>query len=243
MDQKKTPAPSIPLWQTIVFTLLTLVVFLFAQTSALQHYTDSQIANFPEMERAELLKIMTTDATAVSLISIIGAIAATVFLLLIIHLRSLSIKQYLSLHWYTKRDLINWQLVMIGFIALTSFFAYVISHETSDFMKRLWESCDNVVLLMIAVVIAAPIFEECLFRGFLFSGLQQSHLGTGAAIVFSAAAWAVIHTQYGTFDLITVFVFGIILAVARIASRSLLLPITLHSTFNFFAVLEMAIFN
>ena len=110
-------------------------------------------------------------------------------------------------------------------------------------MKRLWESCDNVVLLLIAVVIAAPIFEECLFRGFLFSGQQQSHLGTGAAIVFSAAAWAVIHTQYGTFDLITVFVFGIILAVARIASRSLLLPITLHGTFNFFAVLEMAIFN
>ncbi|PWQ93939.1 CPBP family intramembrane glutamic endopeptidase [Leucothrix arctica] len=243
MDQNTAPAPSIPLWQTIVFTLLTLVVFLFAQTSALQHYTDSQMANFPEMERSALLKIMSSDATAVSLVSIIGAITATAFLLLIIHLRSLSIKQYLSLYSYTKRDLINWQLVMIAFIAITSLFAYVISHETSDFMKRLWESCDNVVLLLIAVVIAAPIFEECLFRGFLFSGLQQSHLGTGAAIVFSAAAWAVIHTQYGTFDLITVFVFGIILAVARIASHSLLLPITLHGTFNFFAVLEMAIFN
>jgi membrane protease YdiL (CAAX protease family) len=243
MDQNNTPAPSIPLWQTIVFTLLALVVFLFAQTSALQHYTDSQVANFPEMDRTALLKLMSSDATAVSIVSIVGGIVATAFLLLIIHLRGLPIKQYLSVQAFSKRDLINWQLVMIGFIALTSLVAYLISHQTSDFMVRLWETCDNVILLLIAVAIVAPIFEECLFRGFLFSGLQQSHLGTGAAIVFSSAAWAVIHTQYGTFDLISVFAFGIILATARVASRSLLLPIALHGTFNFFAVLEMALFN
>ena len=118
MDQNNTPAPSIPLWQTIVFTLLALVVFLFAQTSALQHYTDSQVANFPEMDRTALLKLMSSDATAVSIVSIVGGIVATAFLLLVIHLRGLPIKQYLSVQAFSKRDLINWQLVMIGFIAL-----------------------------------------------------------------------------------------------------------------------------
>lgn len=243
MDQKDSPAVTIPVWQTIAFTLLTLVVFVFAQTSVLQHYTDSQLAKFPESSRTELLTIMATDATAVSWISIITSIVATAFLLLIIHLRNLPIKHYLALHPYTKRDLVNWQLVMIGFVLIISLMAYLISHETSDFMQKLWESCDNVLLLLIAVVIAVPIFEECLFRGFVFSGLQKSHLGTGAAIVFSSAAWAVIHTQYGAFDLISIFLLGIILAMARIASKSLLLPITLHGTFNFFAVLEMAIFS
>ena len=243
MDQKNQQSVGIPLWQTILFTLLTLIVFIFAQTSVLQHYTDSQVDKFPDMERTQLLSMMASDATAVSLISIITSIIATAFIFLVIHLRGLPIKQYLALHSYSKRDLINWQLVMIGFIATTTLAAYLISHEASEFMQKLWESCDNIVLLLLAVVIAAPIFEECLFRGFLFTGLQQSHLGTGAAIVFSSAAWAVIHTQYGAFDLISIFLFGIILAMARIASKSLLLPITLHGTFNFFAVLEMAIFS
>jgi len=240
MEQDNSPS-GIPLWQTILFTFLTLIVFIFAQTSVLQYYAESQVANYPGMERSALLSMMTTQATAVSIISIISSFLATAFLLLVIHLRNLPIKLYLALHNYTKRDLINWQLVMIAFIVIITLIAFLISHETSEFMIKLWESCNNVVLLLIAVVIAAPIFEECLFRGFLFTGLQ-SHLGTGAAIVFSSTAWAMIHTQYGAFDLVTVFLFGIILVMARIASKSLLLPITMHATFNFLAILEMAIF-
>ncbi|RVU86184.1 CPBP family intramembrane metalloprotease [Leucothrix sargassi] len=233
----------IPVWQTIVITLVTLIVFLFSQIVVLEHYTDSQLANYPDMERDALRSMLASGATAISWMTIVTSIVATSFLLLMVYLRGLSIKQYLGIQPFSKRDLINWQIVMLGFIAFTSFFAYVISHQPSEFMIKLWESTDNIVLLLIAVVIAAPIFEETLFRGFMFSGIQRSYLGTGVAIGFSAASWAVIHTQYQAFDLITIFFFGILLAMARIASQSLLLPITLHATFNFFGVLEMAIFN
>ena len=243
MPPNNTSASAIPLWQTLLFTLLTLIVFYFAQSVVLQHYISIQKTASPDAGVAALFEKVASDATAISLVSILSSIAASLFLLLIMHLRSLPIKLYLSLNTFSKRDFFNWLLVMFGLIAFMHLFAYAISHETSDFMQNLWDSADNVILLMIAVVIAAPIFEELLFRGFLFSGLQSSYLGTGVAIGFSSAAWAITHPQYGAFELITLFAFGILLAVSRVASRSILLPITLHAIFNLFAVLQMAIFH
>jgi membrane protease YdiL (CAAX protease family) len=51
-------------------------------------------------------------------------------------------------------------------------------------------------LFWIAVVIFAPAFEEFLFRGFSFIGLQKSRLGSAGATILTALVWAVLHIQY-----------------------------------------------
>ena len=244
MQSPDTAKPSITLFQTLSLSLLVLVVYIFLQSSLLQHFARAQVGELADAKAlTEAMKALVYDARVLSYLEIISGTLATLFIVLIVHLRNTSPVQHLKLYTFQKQDLISWLVVLAGFTALLTLISWILPHDSSDFMQRIWESCDNVILLIIGIVIVAPVFEETLFRGFLFTGIQQSHLGTGVAIGFNSAAWAIIHTQYGAFDLISIFVLGILLSIARIASGSLLVPIILHGTFNLFAILEMAIFS
>lgn len=45
------------------------------------------------------------------------------------------------------------------------------------FMEEVYNTTEAMWLLWLAIVVAAPIFEEVFFRGFLLSGLNKSFLG------------------------------------------------------------------
>lgn len=244
MQQPDSSKPAITLFQTLLFAFLTLIVYIFLQSSLLQHFARAQVGELaPPEELATAMKALINDARVLSYIEIVSGTLTTLFIILLLKLRNVSPIEYLKLYPFQKRDLFNWLAVLAVFTAALTLVSWLISHESSEFMQNIWESCDNVFLLIIGIVIVAPIFEETLFRGFVFTGIQQSHLGTGAAIVFTSAIWAMIHTQYGAFDLISIFLLGILFSIARIASGSLLVPIVLHGAFNLFAILEMAIFS
>ena len=226
---------------TLFYSAMVLVFYVLIQNAVLKHFMDELSASNGEKSFEELITALSTDATTVSVGIIFGTISALLFLVLLIRFRKVDVKEFLYLHPYKARDLFNWFLVFVAFSLLMTLIAWLISHQTPEFMLKLWASRDNTLILLFAIVIAAPVFEECLFRGFLLSGLQNSHLGTGAAIVISSAFWAMIHTQYGSFELVTIFALGLILAVSRIASGSLYVPIILHASNNLFAVVEMAL--
>jgi hypothetical protein len=86
---------------------------------------------------------------------------------------------------------------------------------------------DAPALLLLAVL-AAPLFEEYLFRGLLFRGMQRS-LGTVRAVAASAALFAVVHPPISALP-----VFGLGLAAAAVFQRGglLLAPILAHATYN-----------
>jgi ABC-2 type transport system permease protein len=83
-------------------------------------------------------------------------------------------------------------------------------------------------ILMLMAVLAAPLFEEYLFRGLLYRGMQRS-LGTAPAIAASAALFAIVHPPV---SVLPVFVLG--LAAATVFQRGglLLAPILAHATYN-----------
>ncbi|HDN26885.1 MAG TPA: CPBP family intramembrane metalloprotease [Thioploca sp.] len=93
-----------------------------------------------------------------------------------------------------------------------------------------------------AIVVAAPLFEEIFFRGFLFAGFQSSRLGNTGAILLTSLAWTVIHLQYEIYELSIVFVLGIILGIARLMSQSLYVPIAIHAFANLLATIELVIY-
>lgn len=241
--QKTDPSkPVITLFQTLSLALLTLVVYVFIQGSLLQHFAKDQVSDLDDPAAlATLMQSLIYNARVLSYVEIINGTLTTLFIFLLIHLRNVSPVEHLQLYSFKKRDLLNWLAVLAAFTVILALVSWLVSHESSEFMSKIWESCDNVFLLILAIVIVAPIFEETLFRGFVFTGIQQSHLGTGAAIVFNSAIWAMIHTQYGAFDLVSIFLLGILFSASRIASGSLLVPIILHGSFNLFAIIEMAI--
>jgi membrane protease YdiL (CAAX protease family) len=90
------------------------------------------------------------------------------------------------------------------------------------------------------MVVAAPVFEELFFRGFLLAGFQRTILGTAGAVVVTSLLWAVIHTQYDLYYMATIFVRGVVLGLARVHSGSLILPIGLHAFVNGLATMQTA---
>ena len=236
------PQHPIGLGLTLFYSTMVLVFYVLIQNAVLKHFFDKQSGGVDAKSFDEIIKILSTDADAISTGISLGACSAILFLVLLIRFRKVDVKEHLLLKPFVFRDLLNWFFVLIGFTVIFTVIAWLMSHETPDFMLKVWNSRENTVLLLFAILVAAPVFEELLFRGFIFTGVQNSHLGTGAAIVISSAFWAMIHTQYGSFELITIFVLGIVLAVSRIASGSLYVPIFLHASNNLFAVLEMALF-
>jgi ABC-2 type transport system permease protein len=77
-------------------------------------------------------------------------------------------------------------------------------------------------------VIAAPIFEEFIFRGLIFGGLRRS-FGMWPAALASAAVFAIMHPAV---SIVPVFVMGMCAAWLYERTRGLLAPILAHATYN-----------
>jgi ABC-2 type transport system permease protein len=77
-------------------------------------------------------------------------------------------------------------------------------------------------------VLAAPLFEEFIFRGLIFGGLRRM-FGFGASALASAAIFAVVHPLV---SFIPVFVMGAAAALVYERTRMLAAPIVLHAVYN-----------
>jgi len=87
----------------------------------------------------------------------------------------------------------------------------------------------RISLWMIGLaVVAAPLFEEFLFRGLVFQGLRRSQ-GPLLAVLGSAALFALVHPPLAV---IPVFGLGIAAAVSFQRSKLLLAPIITHAVYN-----------
>jgi CAAX protease family protein len=98
-----------------------------------------------------------------------------------------------------------------------------------------------LLLLWLAVVVATPLGEETLFRGFLFRGWLRKPRDAWPVILLTALLWALIHVQYDWFVIAQVFVFGVMLGWLRWVTGSTVLTMLLHGLINCEGMLETAI--
>jgi ABC-2 type transport system permease protein len=89
---------------------------------------------------------------------------------------------------------------------------------------------DGATLLWLGAlaVIAAPIFEEFIFRGLIFGGLRRS-LGVGSAALASAAIFAIVHPPAAV---VPVFVLGLCTAFVYARTRMLAASMIVHALYN-----------
>lgn len=90
---------------------------------------------------------------------------------------------------------------------------------------------DWVALLVFLVTasIAAPVFEEIFFRGFLLPSLTR-YVPVWGTILISAAIFSVAHLSLA--EVLPLATLGIVLGVVYTRSRSLFAPILLHALWN-----------
>ncbi|MGB3207873.1 MAG: CPBP family intramembrane glutamic endopeptidase, partial [Crinalium sp.] len=86
--------------------------------------------------------------------------------------------------------------------------------------------------------IAAPLFEEFLFRGFLLPSLTRYFPAWGA-IILSSFLFAIAHLSLS--EVLPLMTLGIILGVVYTRSRNLLSSILLHSLWNSGTLLSLFI--
>jgi ABC-2 type transport system permease protein len=76
--------------------------------------------------------------------------------------------------------------------------------------------------------LAAPLFEEFIFRGLIFGGLRRS-LSPGAATLASAAIFAIVHPPL---SIIPVFFLGVCAALVYERTKMLVAATLVHAFYN-----------
>jgi ABC-2 type transport system permease protein len=97
-----------------------------------------------------------------------------------------------------------------------------------DVMRESVQGLSATIWIPLLAVIAAPIFEEFIFRGLIFGGLRRS-LDAVPAIVASAAVFAIVHPPV---SMIPVFGLGLCAALAYDRTKMLLAPMIAHGIYN-----------
>ncbi len=176
------------------------------------------------------------DGTVVSISIMIGCVLLVVISALVIRVRGGNLKQYLALRPFSLAvgmGMIGLLLIfMIGSQALT----YMLDKSPLAFVDPLYQSVSSVWLLIFAMVIVAPIYEELIFRGILWSAIAEQftsppdteYRGAIVASLVTSLIFAVIHLQYGIYEISTIVVLALLFCYARIKSGSLILPMLLH---------------
>ncbi len=113
------------------------------------------------------------------------------------------------------------------------------------YLKMSLSSSFLFAIALFTVVIAAPVLEELLFRGFLLNFLKR-YLGRMAAIILTSIAFSLFHfstsQNLGNIPLVaSLFTLALFLGFIYERQRSLFAPIFLHMTFNIVSILRILI--
>jgi membrane protease YdiL (CAAX protease family) len=88
------------------------------------------------------------------------------------------------------------------------------------------------IVMLFVIGVGAPLSEELLFRGFLFSGLAKSRLGLVGTSILTTLLWTIMHWGYSVFGLIEVLAIGLYFSWLLIRTGSLWTTIFCHAVYN-----------
>jgi membrane protease YdiL (CAAX protease family) len=135
---------------------------------------------------------------------------------------------------------LGWTFIIIVFGVLVDLILTLLHQpKTSEFMLKVYNSTDPRWPLWLAVGVAAPIFEEIAFRGFIFRGLAASRLRWYGAALITSVLWAAIHSQYDWYQVSVIFALGLVFGAARALTNSTLLTVWLHCFVNILASIQI----
>ncbi len=154
-----------------------------------------------------------------------------------------AIRSYFPLEsdWFRFRFRSNWILWGVGGYCVAIPIVLIISLLNQQFwqgkggsnplLQLVLEGKDTLALSLFfsTAAIAAPLFEELLFRGFLLPSLTR-YMSVWGAIGLSSLIFAAAHLSIS--ELLPLFSLGMILGIVYTRSRNLLAPMLVHALWN-----------
>jgi membrane protease YdiL (CAAX protease family) len=230
-------------WATVGFGLLIGIVLLITNVLVVVVFAFVRIAADPALSISLLVESMLTDGLLITLSTLASTVVGVGIIIIIVKARgSISIAEYLGFKSITKKTILILLAISTGFIILEVSLGFLLEPpNSSGYMTEVYKNSVWPVLFWITVVIFAPVCEETFFRGFLFAGLVKSRIGVAGTIFITALIWALLHVQYGAYEITTIFITGILLGIVRFKTKSLLSPLLVHAFINLVAMLGIAI--
>ena len=219
-------------WWALLFIFLSfnLIPIPFA---ILISYLGDWVYSNPVTVNMNYLGEIKMHPIADNLTSILSMAALVSFIIWRMRVRNISLNELGSLD-LNKKDLLYGCAFLVLFIIFEELYMLALGIEMPEGFITFMLS-EPLILGLISVIIIAPIAEEFIFRGFLYSQLSRTKLGPWGAVTLSSLLWTAIHFQYEALILVVLFGFGIFLGYIRMAYNNLSLPIALHAINNTFA--------
>jgi len=186
-----------------------------------------------------------THGPFVAIVTIGAAVVPLAVIAFAVQSAGCRLSEYLGLHFPERRYVLLGLLSLAIIIPLVDLVSWLAGYAvTPSFVIDIYRSARDaggLLLLMVALVVAAPLVEEVVFRGFLLPGLAASRLGASGAILLTSVIWALLHAQYQPFYLLQIVVLGVVFGWLRLKSGSTALTILLHGLLNLAALGQAAV--
>ena len=154
------------------------------------------------------------------------------FLVRVIHQKDiLETFRWQNTHHYRVISLVGLGAILaITVLAVSSFFP----PSSPPAVEKLTESPRSVLLLAIFSICFAPLIEEIIFRGFLYSVFSEIR-GTRLAVIATAVLFAIMHAPQlwpSMAGILMILAVGYVLSIVRERSNSLIPSFILHTAYN-----------
>jgi membrane protease YdiL (CAAX protease family) len=235
------PASAAKPWGLVATFGLGVIALLAGQMAALaalSWWFGAKLSGMPDFSG---------DGVAVTLVIVVST-PVQVALLALFAQRAGGVAAY-YLGWTRPRrsEVVFGVAAIIAVIVVTNVVSWLLGRGlVTQFQSDIYRTAAAVgwlpmLWLWLAVVVATPIGEETLFRGFLFRGWLRTPRDAWPVIVITSLLWALIHVQYDWYVTGQVFVFGVLLGWMRWATGSTLLVILLHGVINLEGMIETVV--
>lgn len=232
------PTPNDPPWNSgVAFGVwfASVVLILLVPTLVLLPYVLSISGQFAD--NAGLVEFIKSDVTAtiLQIAAIIPAHILTIILAWFVVTRSRTFSFRQTLGWRSG-GMVWWHYVaiMAGFFALAGVVGNYFPEQENELIRILQSSRYAVFLVAFMATVTAPLVEEVVYRGILYSAFQRT-FGVAIAVVAVTFLFAIVHVpqyypSFSTIFLLTVL--SLTLTLVRVRTNNLLPCIILHTIFN-----------
>jgi len=234
----ENPTPDNPPWNSwAAFGVwLASVVFLIVLGNLfLLPYLLKQNLEFTNQQA--LIEFTKSDPTAV-LLQLAATIPAHLLTLLlawmvVTRFNKFSFRQTLG---WGKGGFMWWHypLILIGIFAVSAIVSYFVPEHDNDMMRMLRSSRAAVFIVAFLATFTAPLVEEVIYRGILYSAFQRT-FGVAPAVFIVTLIFAAVHFYQYWGSPATIFLIcflSLILTLVRVRAKSLLPCIILHTAIN-----------
>ncbi|GIU81911.1 MAG: CPBP family intramembrane metalloprotease [Acidobacteria bacterium] len=229
--------PSWHILTAILVWLISVLSVIFTQALSTVFY--AQYKNLRFTNPQEFSEIIQKDQTAL-VINLIAVIPAHILTLLFAWLVVTGFKQrpfFQTLSWQWKKIHLSqvFSIVLVFNALAFALFLLVPENKENDFQKIITSSETALYLTALIAITTAPLVEEIVYRGVLYSSFEQK-LGKIQAVFIVSLLFGLVHVpQYypSYVTIVLIFALSFFLAVVRAYTGNLFLCVIIHTLHNF----------